>query len=107
MKPSWLPGSVVLPLEGHATVFQRNQTLVGDGDVVGIARQYSHLSRSAEERFGIDDRFGPSDLAERFDKVPPLSQGLQLADETRVFDRGKAVFKYADEFGPEEAAERP
>ena len=72
--------------------------------MVGIARQYSHLSRSAEERFGIDDPFGPSNLAEPFDKVPPLSQGLQLAMKPE-FSIAESSFQVCYEFGPEEAAE--
>jgi hypothetical protein len=79
--------SVVPPAEAHAVVFQRDQTLIGDGDAVGIARQvFQHLPRSAEGWFGIDDPFGPGNPAELFDEVAPLPQG---GHETRAFHRGK------------------
>ena len=42
-------GPVVLPLEGHAGVVERDEPAVGDSDAVGVARQISqHRFGSAE-----------------------------------------------------------
>src|SRR5215470_2838945 len=55
--------AVILPLEGDALLVESNQSAVGDGDAVGVARQIGqHGLRSTEWLFGVDD---PFDLAQR------------------------------------------
>ena len=50
---------IVLPLEGHAGIVERDEPAVGDGDTVGVARQVSqHRLGPAEGPLGIDDPFG-------------------------------------------------
>ena len=46
---------VVFPVEADATVFERTQTMVGDGDAVRVAGQIlQHAARSAEGRFDVN-----------------------------------------------------
>ncbi len=46
---------IVLPAEGHVAIFKSDQTLVGDGHAMGIARQvFQDLVRSSKGFFGID-----------------------------------------------------
>ena len=52
--------SVVSPTEGDAIVFEVQETMVGDGDAVGVAGQVlENVFRSAERRLGIDDPILP------------------------------------------------
>ena len=43
-------GSVVLPLEGHATFIMGDKSMVGDGDAVGITRQISQHGLGSGKR---------------------------------------------------------
>jgi len=55
--------AIVLPLEGHTVMIDRDQTSVRDCYAVGVARQIGqHGLRSTEWPFGVDD---PFDLAKR------------------------------------------
>ena len=55
--------AIVLPLEGHTVIIDRDQTSVGDCYAVGVARQIGQDGlRSTEWPFGVDD---PFDLAQR------------------------------------------
>ena len=41
---------VVLPLEGHAGIVERDQATVGDGDAVGVSRQIGEYRLGPAER---------------------------------------------------------
>src|SRR5271169_5109637 len=48
--------TIILPLEGNVLVVGRDQTAVGDGDAVGVARKVAQdFLRSPEWALGIDD----------------------------------------------------
>jgi len=50
--------TIVPPLELHLSVFDIQQSMVGNRDSVGVAAQaVHHLLRSGEGRFGVDDHF--------------------------------------------------
>ncbi len=51
-------GAIVLPLEGHAGIVERDQAAVGDGDTMGVAREIRQYGlRSAEWTLAVDDPF--------------------------------------------------
>ena len=55
--------AIVLPAEGDAVVVGRDETAIGDGDAVGVAREIAqHLLGSGERVLGVDH---PFDLAQR------------------------------------------
>ena len=55
--------AVVLPAEGDAVVVGRDQTAVGDGDAMGVAREIAqHLLGPRERLLAVDH---PFDLAQR------------------------------------------
>ncbi len=61
--PIGIWGPVVLPLEGHAAVVEGDETAVGDGDAVGVARQVGEDRLGpTERRLGVDH---PFELAQR------------------------------------------
>ena len=62
------PPFVVLKTEGHLTVLQRDQTMVGDGDAVGIASQIRQDVPRVLRLFGVDD---PLLLAQRRQQAVP------------------------------------
>ncbi len=50
--------AIILPAETHNTIFDINQSVVGDGDTVSIAAQViQHLLRPRKRLFCIDDPF--------------------------------------------------
>lgn len=51
--------TIVLPSEGHAFVAECDQSAVGDGDAMGIAREVGeHGFGSAERPLGVDHPLG-------------------------------------------------
>jgi hypothetical protein len=49
-------GCIILPAEGDPILLEGHETMVGDGDTVGVAGQVvKNMFRSAERRLGIDD----------------------------------------------------
>ena len=43
-------GTVILPLEAHGVAVEREQSAVGDGDAVGVAREVGELPRRSRKR---------------------------------------------------------
>jgi hypothetical protein len=97
--------SVVLPTKGDPAFVQRDQTLVGDSDAVGVASEVlENLMGAAEGRFGIDDPvFGAGDF-------PPASpggstgQGLELAMEGE-FSLVEGLLEIAEELASKQTAQ--
>jgi hypothetical protein len=57
--------SVVLPEEEDAFLIERQETMVGDGDAVGVAGQIvENVFCSIEGRLGIDDPLLEKELAQ-------------------------------------------
>jgi len=57
--------SVVLPEEGDAFLLERQETMVGDGDAVGVAGQIvKNVFRSTEGWLGVDDPLLGEELAQ-------------------------------------------
>jgi len=58
LPPAGPVGAVVLPAERDAVAIGRDQTAIGDGDAVGIAREIAqHLLRPGERVLGVDHPF--------------------------------------------------
>src|SRR5258705_3108400 len=50
------PWGIILPEEGDAIVLEGHETMIGNGDAVGVARQVvENLFRTAEGWLGVDD----------------------------------------------------
>ena len=47
---------VILPVKGHLSIGQANQSMIGDGNTMGVAGQIlEHVLRPTERRLAIDD----------------------------------------------------
>jgi hypothetical protein len=54
--PLLITGCIVLPAEGNLVLLEGHQTMVGDGDTMGVAGKIAqHMMGTAEGWFGIDD----------------------------------------------------
>ena len=52
--------SVISPTEGDVVVVECDQSMIGDGDAMGITAEVTqHLLGTVEGRFGVDDPFMP------------------------------------------------
>ena len=70
--------SVVLPAERHLTVVKRNQTVIGDGDAMGVARQIvQYMLGAPKRRLGIDNPVLAEKCAEERVECFSSFQGLQ------------------------------
>ena len=78
-------GPVILPAESHAAFIQCNETAVGNGHPMGIARQIGeHRRRSREGALGVDD---PLALTLRVDLIVEgrgIGQRLMLPEELQL-----------------------
>jgi hypothetical protein len=68
---------VIFPAEGDALAVEGHESMMGDGQAVGVTAQIpEHLARAAESGFGIDD---PN---------PPVEAAQQLAELLRIGECG-------------------
>ena len=76
---------VILPLEGDASLVEGDQTAVGDGHAVGVARQIGqHRLRSAERTLCVDDPFGLAQRGEEGREGLGIGQLCLLAEEAEA-----------------------
>ncbi len=69
--PLLIPVRIILPAEGNLVTLEGHETVVGDGDAMGVAGEIAqHMMGSAEGWLGIDDPVlteqGAQEGAERF-----------------------------------------
>ena len=80
-------GTIVLPSEGNAVVADCDQSAVGDGDAVGIARQIGqHGLRPTERALGIDDPLGPTQRCQIRHERLRVGEGGMIAEELQTAD---------------------
>src|SRR6202035_2783317 len=78
-------GPIVLPSEGDAGAVAGNQSAIGDGDAVGIARQIGqHGVWPAERALGIDHPFGAAQWREIRGERLCVSEGGVAAEELQL-----------------------
>jgi hypothetical protein len=71
--------SVVLPEEGDALLFERYETMVGDGDAVSVAGQIvENVFRATEGSLGIDNPLLGEELAQ---ELPEALRPRKLPSE--------------------------
>lgn len=69
----------VSPLEGHLPILKGQQTVIGNGNAVGIAAEViQDLHGSPEGRFGVDDPFMLSILVQEAGKGLGVGQGQKV-----------------------------
>ena len=80
-------GTIVLPSEGNAVVADCDQSAVGDGDAVGIARQIGqHGLRPTERALGTDDPLGPTQRCQIRHERLRVGEGGMIAEELQTAD---------------------
>ncbi len=68
---------IVSPAEGDAVVFKGHETMVGDGDAMGVAGQVvEHMFGAAERWLGVDDPVLPIQLPEETGEAARSGQML-------------------------------
>ena len=81
----WTVEPVILPFEGDALVVERDQTAVGDGNAVGIARKIAqHLPWSPERAFGVDNPIGVAQRRQIAREGPCIRQRGVFAEELEL-----------------------
>ena len=104
-EPLLVAVSGVSPAEGDVAVGESNQSVVGDGDAVGVGAEIAqHVFGSAEGWFGIDDPV----LAEQYSE--PGGEGSRLGErgESPVeldLAFGESMLECGDELAAEHSAE--
>ena len=69
---------IVFPAKRDLIIVERNQSMVGDGDAVGIASEIvQNMLGTAEGWLGIDDPVLAKELSEKFSKVTRLDKTLE------------------------------
>jgi hypothetical protein len=57
---------IILPSERHSIILEANESMVGDGNAMGIARQImQNMFWTAEGRLGVDDPVLSEELAQK------------------------------------------
>ena len=73
---------IILPEKGDLVILKGEQTMVGNGDAMGVASQITeHKLRATERRFGINDPILTEEGAEEGSERLGVTQRLQAADE--------------------------
>ena len=74
--------AIILEPEGDASLVERDQPPVRDGDAVGVARQIGeHRFGASERRLGIDDPALLSDRRQVAQERAPVGKLRQMAEE--------------------------
>ena len=99
--------AVIPPVKPDLVVIKRNQSMIGDGDPVGVAAQVTeHLFGPTEGRFDIDDPVVGMDAADQGAKAPWEFEELNGSGKAEfvVVERG---LESIDEFATEYVAKDP
>jgi hypothetical protein len=97
--------SVVLPSEGDAIVVEGDETMVGDGNAVGVASQVvEDMFSAAERRLGIDDPPLPEELIDEMVEAIRLSEADDRSVELELV-LVKELCEPDSELAAEDAAE--
>jgi len=87
--------SRIAPAESHVSIFQSNESVVGDGDAVGVGAEISQgVLGSSEGTFGVDhpvlseQSSQPRCKGARFGQMPQTSVELKCASLEGVLEPG-------------------
>src|SRR4030095_141148 len=76
---------IILPAERHATVIGGDQSLIGDGDAMRVARQIAqYWFRPGERLFGVNDPFEFSERRQEGDERIPDGEICVTAEEPQL-----------------------
>ena len=94
--------AIVLVAEGHARLVERDQSAVGDGDAVGVARQVGqHGLGSGEGRLGVDEPVLPSKRRQEGSEGTAVAEAGMIAEELQPAG-GMGVGELRQEEPPEQ-----
>jgi hypothetical protein len=97
--------SVVFPAKCDATVSHGQESMIGDGDAVGVACQIvEHILGSAEGAFAVDDPLLTKERSQERGKGLLRGQRAEVAGE-HEFALMKGVLQAVDELATKDAAE--
>src|ERR1019366_9168477 len=95
----------VSPAEGDVALGESNQSVVGDGDAVGVGAQIAqHIFRPSEGALGVDDPVMAEQYAQPCCEGTRLGQGQEEAVELNHASMEGAA-KSGDELAAEDTAE--
>ena len=104
--PLLVAARIVPPTKRDCATIKGNETVVGDGDTVGVAPEVAdHLLGAAEGGFGIDDPVPTKQRSEKCGEALGLFQVLNRAGANQLFLPISAP-KSIDKLSPEDLAER-
>jgi hypothetical protein len=76
---------VILPAKGDLVVLESHETVVGNGDPMGVASEIAqHMMGTAERRLGIDDPVLPEQGAQEGAEGWLVFEGLQGSCESKL-----------------------
>jgi hypothetical protein len=97
---------IVFPAKRDPIILERNQSMVGDGDAVGIASEIvQNMLGTAEGWLGIDNPVLVEELSEKLTKATWLSKTLERAVKLELV-LPKELFQSGCELAPEDATQR-
>ena len=77
--------AIVLPAERNTLVIGRDETAIGDGDAVGIAREIAqHLLRPGERVLGVDHPFDLAQWCQEALERSSVSECGMVAEESQA-----------------------
>ena len=98
---------IVPPAEGDAIVLEGHETMVGDGDAMGVAGQIvEHMFGPAEGWLGVDDPVLPEQAAGGSGECSQERPDAVVSRETEVCPAAKSCLQSSDELAAEDSAER-
>ena len=104
-RPLLVAVRVVLPAEGDALTVESQQTMIADGNTVGVPAQIAqHLASAAESWLGINDPVLPEQRAEKSPKQPGLFQ-RRVGGRKLQFLLAESSLEAVHELAPKHPAE--